>query len=332
MSVRRADRLQNARRAAESGDLEYFEALLSEHDWRYDPDSAALLYLAAEYGSETICALFLDRGFDPNLGYERFTALCGAAASGNREVIRRLLDAGAQVDGNADTVTSPLLEAIRHRHPEAARLLLEHGAGVNRCHRWSGETPLDAALEYCQRETARLLRQQGGLSGWEIPPAVSSPEGKAVYGRFLERCVRVFPVGQAVRVGGNRIDLWTAMDKKQRKYLFSTGVSAFTKPKCELFLVLPFEWEFSCEGWECFWTELLRRFAEQLKDGAGKEELRLSPGGKSTAPVWPRGTMGLCAPDPDWPPVLTETHRAVCFYEVSLIHAKGFRRERELVR
>lgn len=54
------------------------------------------------------------------------------AAFGNLEMVRGLLDAGVDVDGNPDTADfHPLSMAARHGHDEIVDLLLQRGADVN---------------------------------------------------------------------------------------------------------------------------------------------------------------------------------------------------------
>ena len=70
------------------------------------------------------------------------TPLMHAAAFGNLETLKLLLDAGADVNARNDFDATALLWAARD--PEKARLLIEHGADVNAQSK-QGRTPLMVA-------------------------------------------------------------------------------------------------------------------------------------------------------------------------------------------
>jgi uncharacterized protein len=61
-----------------------------------------------------------------------FTVLRRAVQTNHVEVVRVLLEAGADVEkpDDEDGLT-PLMEAANFNHPDVARVLLEHGADVN---------------------------------------------------------------------------------------------------------------------------------------------------------------------------------------------------------
>jgi ankyrin repeat protein len=54
-----------------------------------------------------------------------------AAFQGHLEVVRFLLDSGADVDARAPNQATPLMFAARNGHIEVARLLIERGADVD---------------------------------------------------------------------------------------------------------------------------------------------------------------------------------------------------------
>lgn len=59
------------------------------------------------------------------------TALSYAAISGQTEIVRALLDKGADANITDKSGSSPLIFAVMYNHLEIALLLLEHGADVN---------------------------------------------------------------------------------------------------------------------------------------------------------------------------------------------------------
>lgn len=74
------------------------------------------------------------------------SALLYAAREGHVQIVKQLLDAGADIElADADGVT-PLLIAIMNQRLDVAMLLVERGANVNAVE-WHGVTPLFAAVD-----------------------------------------------------------------------------------------------------------------------------------------------------------------------------------------
>src|SRR5262249_13760791 len=87
------------------------------------------------------------------------TLLMHAAAFGNLETLRLLIDRGANVNAKNDFDATALLWAARD--PEKARLLVEHGADVNARSK-QGRTPLMlASLRHGGSQTVALLLAKG---------------------------------------------------------------------------------------------------------------------------------------------------------------------------
>ena len=103
---------------------------------------------------------------DPALAQARsdddFTALHYAAFFDGPEAARLLLEHGADVNAFADNELGvrPLNSAAAAGKRDVAAILLEHGADPNAPTR-SGFTPLDAARENSDDELADLLRSHG---------------------------------------------------------------------------------------------------------------------------------------------------------------------------
>jgi ankyrin repeat protein len=99
----------------------------------------------------------LDNGADYNAEDDvGRNALDAAVARGNLDIVRLILDAGADADGGyPEKMITPLMSAACYNEMEIARLLLEHHADVNAKteHNWT-------AVMYCAKEDekADLLR------------------------------------------------------------------------------------------------------------------------------------------------------------------------------
>ena len=84
------------------------------------------------------------------------TPIFSAINRGNSDILRLLIDAGADVNGESNIDRSPLFRAIRDGDKEKVRLLLENGADVNITND-EGETALHSAALYGNKEILELL-------------------------------------------------------------------------------------------------------------------------------------------------------------------------------
>jgi hypothetical protein len=127
---------------------------------------------AAKAGRVDVCKSLLEAGVPvdgriPLLPWD--TALSFAAWNGRLEVVDLLLGAGAEVDGRLDDRSTPLIDACISGHLSVVRRLLEAGADL---HRESLRQPLTATgtAEYWsfkqegQPEVASYLRSLGGTN------------------------------------------------------------------------------------------------------------------------------------------------------------------------
>jgi RNA polymerase sigma factor (sigma-70 family) len=161
------DLLQSAR----AGDIERVKTLLKA-DPRLlvarDPMGNTALIIAVNSGHEALADLLFDAGVEPGL-HE-------AAAIGDSGRVRAALDQHLeQLDAYSPEGFTPLALAAHFGHLEVMRLLIDRGADVNRVatHRIA-VTPLHAALFGRQVDAALLLIERGadvalarGGSGWK---------------------------------------------------------------------------------------------------------------------------------------------------------------------
>ena len=84
------------------------------------------------------------------------TGLMIAAAHGQRNVIKYLIEKGADVNRPNDFDYTPLMISIQQNHVEAVRFLIEKGADVNAQNKLN-ETPFIFAVEACNAEIVNLL-------------------------------------------------------------------------------------------------------------------------------------------------------------------------------
>ncbi len=119
------------------------------------------LMLAAFRGHVEIVEALLAAGADVNLADgEGNTALGNAAGSGDRRAVELLLDHGAEV--NPQTKFHPLYRAAVNGHVELVRRLLDAGADID-APIWTGDTALACAYEADEAKgpVMRLLLERG---------------------------------------------------------------------------------------------------------------------------------------------------------------------------
>lgn len=97
--------------------------------------------------------------------------LIDAVEYGNRDLVKKILDRGAQVDARDLKDWTPLHIAATYGNTDTARLLLDRGAQVD-ARTPHGLTPLHHAANNCRRDTVMLLLDRGAqvdakdINGW----------------------------------------------------------------------------------------------------------------------------------------------------------------------
>lgn len=119
------------------------------------------MYSAIGPGHREIVRLLLENGADVNArGGRHGTALRYASSCGHRDIVLLLLENGADVNAQDYTHGTALYSASYNGHRETVRLLIENGANVN-AQDVRHSTPLQAASCSGHYETVRLLLEEG---------------------------------------------------------------------------------------------------------------------------------------------------------------------------
>ncbi len=88
------------------------------------------------------------------------TPLIIAAKNGKDEVVRLLLEAGAEKEAKSNGGFTPLSAAAYHGHDAVVRLLLEAGADKEATDEW-GQTPIIWAYRFGREAVVQLLLEAG---------------------------------------------------------------------------------------------------------------------------------------------------------------------------
>lgn len=178
--------------AADQGDVAGVKRQLA---WGVRPDGKHLwtrrtpLIEAAANGHLDVVRLLVENGADVNLKGEAWEGpLHFAAERGHVEIVQFLLDHGADI-WLFKPHNTPLHSAARGGQLEVARILLAHGADIN----WKGideATPLEVAVSHEQLDMVKLLLANGadvnsrGISG-RTPLHVAAWKDNMAVGRIL---------------------------------------------------------------------------------------------------------------------------------------------------
>lgn len=126
----------------------------------YSPDGWTPLHLAAAFGGADAVRALIDLGADPNQrsrnALDNTPLHACVAISHSPEIVRMLLDAGADIDAAQHGGFTALHSAAFNGSTEVVRLLLERGAN-RELQTDDAQTAADLAREKGHREIAALL-------------------------------------------------------------------------------------------------------------------------------------------------------------------------------
>ena len=155
-------------KAAQNGDLNEVKRLfalnpdiINEFDREHD---TAIMKACRDCHAVKVVAFLLKNG--ANIKDKEYrdlidqTPLIIAAFNGCTDIVRMLLDAGANIEHKNDQGENALISAVQEGHIDTVKLLLDAGADVNQSNT-DGETALDLAIRLKQKkELIELLREK----------------------------------------------------------------------------------------------------------------------------------------------------------------------------
>lgn len=115
------------------------------------------LMIAAYKGNRNAVLALLEKGAEPN--QTGWTALHYAAAVGNNDIVKIMLDRSAYIDAESPNKTTPIMMAARAGHILTVKLLLDEGADAT-LKNDQGMTAIDLAVKYEHPDIAEGLTYQ----------------------------------------------------------------------------------------------------------------------------------------------------------------------------
>ncbi|XP_011496279.1 PREDICTED: ankyrin repeat and KH domain-containing protein 1-like [Ceratosolen solmsi marchali] len=161
------------------------------------------LTLACYKGHLEMVKFLLEAGADrEHKTDEMHTALMEASMDGHVEVARLLLDSGAQVNMPTDSFESPLTLAACGGHVDLAMLLIERGANIEEVND-EGYTPLMEAAREGHEEMIALLLSQGANINAQTEETQETALTLACCGGFLDVTDFLIKAGADIELGAS---------------------------------------------------------------------------------------------------------------------------------
>ena len=133
-----------------------------------DSENRAALSIAAEHGHEELVKLLLDQGAEINAqGRGYGNALQSASGRGHEQIVRLLFDQGADVNAQGGQHGNALQAALPGGHEQTVKLLLDQSAEVNAQGGHYG-TALQAASSEADSQAAVRPGRRRQRAGWSV--------------------------------------------------------------------------------------------------------------------------------------------------------------------
>ena len=215
-------------RAAERGDIDAVEDML---DAGIEPDPATLYLAAGESRSDVVAVLAdLMPDIDADVGWSG-NALCAAASSsGGYDVIKILLEKGANINWQGGKYGCALQAATSAYRLNNVQLLLQYGADVNmQCGHYGNALTAAARHRSHFEEMATLFLEHGADINAHGPGEYGNPLQTAVWMKHVDNVEFLLAqgasatlpgkFGSALDIGRNGAFRFRSNDEDERKIL-----------------------------------------------------------------------------------------------------------------
>lgn len=237
------------------------------------------LHQAASHDNVAMVQMLIEAGIGVNAPRkdDPENPLDQAACSGCVKVARWLLDHGAKMDNGGGMRGTTLIGAVNSGSLEMVKLLVERGADVNVTYDKPPKNALSHALMYGYEDIAKLLRAHGAVE----PQSETAKKPTDSRDKILHHVTKHIGPVQDLKLaeivpGVVSVAVHVVPPSKRREHitLFTTGMSdrSMTVPKgekeycyAELLIQLPHDWPLTLQAFKDpknFWPiEWLRRIA-----------------------------------------------------------------------
>lgn len=160
-----------------------------------DKESWTPLFRAVEKGQNRAVSLLCEYGASVNhAGRKGRRVICKAAALGHVDIVLKLCQRSADVQidmgKRATAGYAPLLEAVRNKHCEVVKVLLDYGADINVQRKSDGRTPLHIAASQGDENMVKLLVVRGARrsmdENWQTAKSLARQRGHREVCKILD--------------------------------------------------------------------------------------------------------------------------------------------------
>lgn len=333
---------RNIRGALREGDYEALRQLFTDHpDWlRNSNGTDYWLKLVARDGDLPAVKLLVELGIGVNEPSDLELPegpIDGAATNGHAEVVKWLLDQGAEIHHYFRGIRRcmPLLGATMNGHFDVVKLLVEHGAEINLP--WHGTNAYMNAKAYGNPEIADYLRALGSKDLRETTPPDYQQAHQAILAAVYREeeqptCRKLLDIA-----GAPPIVVYVAPPSQEAPWqaIFTVGLSDRCLPSqiddlaaMELRMVLPPDWPLDAKSladprWN--WPiEQLKKIAAEIRDYSRLPDRPiLFPNGDPPQPLSAETQLcgWVCMVHEGWA-IQTADYRWIDFYDLVPIYAE----------
>lgn len=272
----------------------------------YEGDQDTPLHYSAMYGSKEMCEYLLRKGLNVNVALRKMlTPLTYAARKNRIDLACLFLQEGAFVDGLPVSPITPLINAITYGHYEMMKLLVENGANINRLHLNNGLLPLDIAISRNQDKIIQYLRERDAKSMYTLPDWVSNEcQGNGILSFVTLTTGKIFPIDINKDKSNEPVVMKMAIsDDGKNKIVFTFGLFRVHECPIELFISLPYSWNFyistPCNNFPIlFLSQLILLIKNGLTIKEGDVFCKDDP--HFSVLEWPKGIVSFLVCNSNW--------------------------------
>jgi hypothetical protein len=268
-----------------NGNVDAARQLLTQHPElaQHKATLNGFLRDAARDDKVELVALLVGFGADINAPKDSSPegAIADAAWGGAIRVVRWMLDRGAKLNFEVDGMRRcfPLVGAVVGGHLEVVKLLVEHGADVNAT--WIDVNPLSYAIMYGRKEIEAYLRSKGAKEPSELGISPRVEEESPIVAHYEEHygesaslsLGEILPGDPPITIHCMTNGVWQILGTEGMSSLpMAVPKGSETYQFAELNMFLPLDWPLTAEAlsdprwsWPLHWLRKLARYPHEQR-------------------------------------------------------------------